>query len=183
MRSGTHALLNARVCVWSLVGRATPLTLGNQIPQRRIHLSSPNLATFLTTSPTDFPHPRTRLKLPLIRCSPRTVPQLRHTTNKPCSMAPVMAALLQARDRRALHIVLTCKPLAHITPMQPRTQDIVPMGVTPGGTSTALVTRIQMQTRSWLDSPSNYTVPLASCAGCRSTVVTPHVLSCGACKN
>lgn len=181
MRSGTHALLNVRVCVWTFVDSATPLTLGNQIPQRRIHLSNLNLETFLTISPTDSPHPRTRLKLPLIRCSPRTGPHLRHTTSIPCSMPPVMAALPQAKDRRALHIALTCK--AHITPMQPRTQGIAPREVIPGGTSTARVTQIPMRTRSWSASHSNYMVPLASCAGCRNTVVTPHVLSCGACKN
>jgi hypothetical protein len=183
MRSGTLALPNnARVCVWNLVGSATPLTLANPIPQRRIHLSSPSLETFLTISLTASPHPRTRLKPPLIKCSLHTAPHLRHTTNTPCNMATVPAPL-QARDRQPLHIVLTCNPRAHITPIQPQTQGIVPRGATHAGTSTAHVTRIPMRTLYYSDSRSNCMVLLALCAGCRSTVVTPHVLSCGACKN
>ena len=160
MRSGTRALLNARACAWNLVGSATPLMLANQIPRRRTHQSSPSLTTFPTISLTASPHPRTRLSPPLIRCSPRMAPHLRHTMNTPCNMAPVMAAL-QVKDRPALHTVPTCNPRAHIIPMRAQTQGIPPRGVTPAGTSTAHVTRIPMRTRSWSDSRSNYMVPLA----------------------
>ena len=184
MRSGTRVLLNVpRVCVWTFVDSAAPLTLVNQIPQLRTHRSSPSPATFLTISPTASPRPQTRLKPPRITCSPRQAPRLRHTMNTRCNMAPVTAAPLQARDRQALHTVPTCNPQAHTTPTQAPTQGIAPRGATPAGTSTAHVTQTPIQMRSWSDSRSSYMVPLALCGGYRSTVVTPHVLSRGASKN
>jgi len=184
MRSGIRALLNVpRVCVWTFVGSAAPLTLANQIPQLRTHRSNPSLATFLKTSLTAFRHPQIRPKHHLIRCSPLKGPRLRHTTTMRCNTALVMGAPPQARDRQAPHTVPICKPRVHITRTQAQTQGIAPRGATPAGTFTAHVTRIPMQTQCLSGSRSSYMVPLASCGGCRNTVVTPHVLSRGASRN